>query len=213
MFLDGELDKMTRHHAIKDNVLIGITTRGHISVGAVQFLRKQHYDIFFASEGISATIARMIVCRHFLKGTWTHLFFLDDDIRPPEHVINTLLGHEKQVICANYLLFLDSHLHPAAYKRAKGGYESYLMGVTGVKEVDGIGLGACLIKRSVIEKAMAKDCFTLEYDENGYLSKGEDITFSECVRREGIPIWYDFDTMCHHVKEIDLCDLEMFLTS
>ncbi|KKK72141.1 hypothetical protein LCGC14_2906870 [marine sediment metagenome] len=204
---------MNRHHAIKDNILIGVTTRGHISVGTVQFLRKQHYDIFFASEGISATIARNIVCRHFLKGTWSHLFFIDDDIRPPEHVIDTLLGYEKQVICANYLLFLDGHLHPAAYKKAKDTYESYCMGEIGMKEVDAIGLGACLIEREVIEKAMAKDCFTFEYDEDGYLSKGEDITFSECVKKLGYPIHYDFNTMCRHVKQIDLCDIEMFLTS
>ena len=207
-----------------DKVLIGVTTRGHISVGSVQFLRKQRYDITFGSEGISATIARMIVCRKFLKGipsnhhaigndNYTHLFFLDDDIRPPSDVIETLLKHDKDVVCANYLLFLDNHLHPAAYKKASDTYESYLMGEVGVKEVDAIGLGACLIKRHVIWKAMQRDCFTLEYDKDGYLSKGEDITFSECVKRLGIPIHYDFSTMCHHVKEIDLLDMEQFITS
>ena len=206
---------MNKHHAIltSDDVLIGVTTRGHISVGTVQFLRKQPYDITFGSEGISATIARHIVCRKFLKGDWTHLFFLDDDIRPPVDVIQTLLKYEKDVICANYLLFLDQHLHPAAYKKAKDTYESYRMGETGVKEVDAIGLGACLIKRHVLEKTMREDCFTLEYDEDGHLAMGEDITFSECVKRFGIPIHYDFSTMCHHVKEIDLLDMEMFLTN
>ena len=197
-----------------DKVLIGVATRGHIHVGTVRFLLSQKHEVCFGAEGISATIARSIICRKFLKGDYTHLFFLDDDINPPKDVIDKLLKHDKDVICANYYLFLDGRLHCAAYtKKGDNVYEPYDLSTVGMKEVDGIGLGACLIKRAVIKETLKIYDFSLVLDEEGYLSKGEDITFSEAVKIQGFPIHYDFNTICQHHKEIGLQDMEQFITS
>lgn len=197
-----------------NKVLIGVCTRGQISVGTARFLIDQKHDIAFGSEAISATISRSIVAHKFLKGNYTHLYFLDDDIKPPIDCIERLLRHDKDIVEANYLLFLDGHLHPAAYRKVGDNeYASLQFGERGLKEVDAIGLGACLIKRRVIEECMKKDCFRLELEKDGRLAKGEDIIFSEVAKKLGFGIWYDFSIRCEHYKTVNLNDFETLLTS
>lgn len=212
---------------MNNKVLIGCCTRGSITAGTTRFLtrQKQEYDIIVDGDPIAATITRSIIARKFLKGKdsghsaiantdYTHLFFLDDDIKPPNDCIERLLKHDKDVVEADYLLFLDGHLHPAAYERAGDNkYISLKCGNIGLHEVHAIGLGACLIKRKVMEECIKNKCFELELEKDGRLAKGEDVIFSEVAKGLGFQLYYDFDTSCEHYKILNLRDIETLITS
>lgn len=178
--------------------LIGTPTRGKIEFGTMKFLREG--DVYFSANSISPEFARYDVCRYFLKGVWTHLFFLDDDVIPPVTAIDMLASHDEAIVTGLYALIREGEIISCAYK---GDGEWANLSSSGFFEIQHCGLGACLIKREVIEKAMQKECFDMKY-KDGILQKGEDVVFCETVRSLGYKIFCDANVKCDHIKKVSL---------
>lgn len=187
-------------------VLIGIPTRGQISLGTVNFLAKQKTQLFCASSNISVTDARRKIVYHFLNETnFDALFFLDDDVMPPDDVIQLLVNVKKPIVSANYPIYVDGVIKSCAcsvkWSATRNKWSYYAPDEVGVKEVDGCGLGCCLIERKVIKRVGVD--FYLHY-LNGSLDTGEDLDFCNRARKAGFPIYCNFNVSCEHVKPVGL---------
>lgn len=172
---------------------------------------KQDVCISNHSGKISVETARLKACYRFLDKPYDSLFFLDSDMFPPYDTIERLHKHNLDVVSANYPILLESGIKSAAFTdKVPHGYRE-----VGLKEVDSIGLGACLIKRHVIENVMKHSkakCFSLTHDDRGHIKDGEDVIFCNYLRELGIKIHVDFDIECDHFNTVSLRKMYGFNT-
>jgi hypothetical protein len=181
------------------SVFIGVPTRGKIQASVSLFLAKQPHYVYFSNANISVETARLSVCKKFLDSKHTHLFFLDDDVLPPSDAVELLLEANKDVISANYPIISGGVIMSSACS----GKDVLPFDGDGIIEITSCGLGACLIKREVIESIINKDCFNIEHDKLQIVT-GEDTTFCNKVREAGYSIYYDFEIVCDHLKFVSL---------
>jgi hypothetical protein len=146
----------------------------------------------------------------FLSTDYTHLWFIDQDILPPEDAPKLLLEAEKPVIggvfhCINTLptgqkvispcvgRFLDSET--IAIPRS-----GPLPGSHPVVSVEMLGPSCALFERSVFEN--------LEppwFEETVWgPAMSCDVLFMRRLKAKGVPVFAHFGVLCHHLKEIDL---------
>lgn len=104
--------------------------------------------------GALTDFARNDIANKFLSGTSDYLYFIDDDVVPPQGALETLL--EMKLPFANGVYFLRRPpCNPIAYDRNPDGSYSPIEFKRGeVKSVDSVGLGCALIHRGVFEKIM-----------------------------------------------------------
>lgn len=152
--------------------------------------------------------ARNFCVQEFLKTDHTHLFFIDSDVVPPHNALETLLEADKYVIAGMYpsmrydpmerrtMLIYNVFRHVE-----KDGVLSFqnVLG-EGIEEIDSSGAGCLLIKREVLI-AMRKDWFRFQYNDEGIVKYGEDISFCRKARKLGFPVYGDFNVICNHSKE------------
>lgn len=194
------------------NVLVAIPTRGWIYykiVNAIGELRSMGFIVILSQSSYGVEAARGRLCRYFLKfPDYTHLMFLDDDIIPPSDIIARLLGHNVDMVSANYPVMYDGMLRNSASLKVGTGkdvpYVNLHNDASGLTAVDGVGLGACLIKRKVIEECMKERCFAMDMDDEYEVSKGEDYKFCETAKKKGFNIYVDCDIKCEHYKNTPL---------
>ncbi len=184
-------------------ILIGIPTRGRVTVPLAQFLQKQKYDICYATSEISVSCARIEICRYFLNRDYTHLFMVDDDIWLEKDAIDKLLSHDKDVIIVGCLIN-QGKIALNAYKKD---FEQCLVGTSGLSEIDVGGLGACLVKKDVIRSLNLHTCFAIKHDKDLKLAFGEDYTFCKSVKELGYKIYCDFDIKSDHLKVCSLKEM------
>ena len=193
-------------------ILIAIPTRGTIFHGVASFLyhqKEKGHAIYKHTTAMSVEAARLGITRYFLDKDFTHLFFLDDDVVPPDYCIESLLDKKLPVITLNYPLIHNGHIHSSAYKEKDGHYFPYEFDEP--QEGDrtlilACGLGACLIERNVIHAALTQDrnCFQMEYNDEGDMILGDDIKFCKVLKDLGIPIYCDFNLKADHYKLVSL---------
>lgn len=172
---------------MESKVLIAIPTRGRIHNKTVSWLLKQSHPVLICQSVFGVVEARIKLVSQFLKGDYAHIFFLDDDIVPPQDAIERLLRSPGDIVSCDYNIVSDGT-------------------VISSKKVRGFGLGACLIKREVlyILSTPVNNLFKLEYDSDGNVITGEDIRFCETAERAGFRLIYDKDIRCEHYKEVKL---------
>lgn len=126
--------------------------------------------------------------QHFLKGDWTHLFFLDADILPPAWAVEKLLAHKAPIATGLYPLRDFSSIELPAVVEGLSGKTVY-----GPKyfesKVDAFGMGCMLIERSVLKKTKFRQGDALN-------STGEDYGF--CMDA-GVKVVLDHTVNCWHV--------------
>ena len=183
-------------------VLICIPTRGMLYYKVAAFVASQAemgFPSLYSSSSYGTEAARKKLTNTFLKFDYDYLFFLDDDVVPPNDVIGRLLKHDVDICTAEYPMLqegeLKSHCSLDGFHLSLGAYE-------GTMEIEKCGLGACLIKRKVVEAC--KDDFGFEFDDQGNVVKSEDYWFCEKARAKGYKIFADFDVVCKHFKPIPL---------
>ena len=181
------------------DVLIGIPTRGKVEHGVSTFISMSPYVHYFSPNTISVETARIDICNHFLLHQYDYLFFLDDDVVPPDGCIDKLVSYNKEIISANYPILRRDGIHSNCH--IMNDYMPYDM--DGLSEVDVCGLGACLIARDVIAKAIERGGFDMQYEVGG-LFKGEDVAFCDTVKALGYKIYCDFSLKCEHIKKVSL---------
>jgi len=182
-------------------ILIGVPTRGQISLGTVEFLSKQTRDIYYATSAISVVHARRKIVEHFMSRIYDALLFLDDDVAPPLDTIRYLRNHNKDFVSGNYPTYIGGSIKSCAYILKADSWERAQFDGVGCKKVDGVGLGCALIKREVFEKVGTE--FSLHY-EGGEIGIGEDLDFSNRVRNAGFNIYCDFNIVCDHYKNVSI---------
>jgi hypothetical protein len=141
---------------------------------------------------------------------FTHLLFLDYDVVPPMDCIEKLYAADKDVITANYPLYIQNRIHSSAFQLKDKQFCPLSYIERGLHQVDAIGLGCALIKREVLEKAVLQKCFDLRFGmKNGKFDMldSDDITFSKQVLRDGFTIWADMDQVCDHYKSVSLAGI------
>ena len=71
-------------------------------------------------------------------------------------------------------------------------------------QVAGVGTGAILIARRVLEHPDMRAPFMDRWDEDGIRTESEDYTFCQRARAAGFEIWAATDSLIGHIKEVDL---------
>lgn len=194
---------------MNNNILIGVPTRGRISVGTVRFLNAQKHDIYFATSEISVVAARLNILHHFLKGTWSHLFFIDDDIWVEKDAIQRLLQHDKDMVSIRCRLMRDGKMEENIYNEFE---ERYVSDDRILQKIAFTGLGACLISRLVIRRVIHMDMFELKY-KDGEVVRGEDFSFCDRVKSAGFDIYCDTSIKSDHYKTVSLNRVWELMTS
>lgn len=129
-----------------------------------------------------------------------YLLFLDDDTLPPKDIIVRLLSHKKDIVTALYFS-RQAPFQPQIYKKNKENDARYdtIQNYQGMIEVDGCGLGACLIKKTVFEK-LTKPYFSISLSpETGERLMGEDFKFCRDAQMAGFKIYADTSIICGHI--------------
>jgi hypothetical protein len=144
------------------------------------------------------TDARSAVVDEFLKGSATHLFWIDSDIHwhPSDFVRLLTLCTKVDVVGATYPLKME----PIRFMVRKMDDHTNEFGLV---KVHGLGLGFVCMRREVVEKVAAdkpmivsnggthpmKEVFRL--DRAGEHRLGEDMAFFEDIRAAGYTVWLD----------------------
>ncbi len=196
----------------KDKVFIGIPAfeaQVHTDLVGVIFMwaHKFKIDLLFCNGATPLHAARNVIVEAFLKTNCSHLFFIDDDVIPPEPTLGKLLEADKDIIMPATLMIKpigpDAMLPcPQSMKKVEGTEAYKPFYGEGVAEVDTIGGAAFLVKREVFESEPYKFHFT--YYDNGARKKGADVCFSEDMKKRGYKLYADFDLACRHVRQVDL---------
>jgi hypothetical protein len=166
----------------------------------VQFLFSDHRPIDYN---------RNFIVDEFLKTDCDGLIMMDSDMVPRENILE-IAREDYQVISAVVFIGSQGIPYPLIMKSdPSGGYrpmtdpDDKLIPIT---EVDGIGTGCVFIRRDVLEK-LPKPHFRFNYGISGEITLGEDYSFSQLCKRNGIKLWVDTGIIVGHLKELDLSDI------
>jgi hypothetical protein len=160
-----------------------------------------------------------IVTRHFLPSTANWLGMFDNDIGPPENVIEVVLTApaEADIIVLPYWVWC-SERHPmlcfGELQKGKGKPQMYVHGykTLGWHEGGAGGTGAIFIRRRVFRK-LEKPYFKFLHDADEEETVGEDIYFTSKARQAGCRIFTNLDYVCSHYRTIDLAEVNSGMNS
>lgn len=199
---------------LAEKIVIGIPTTGGCKNATEIWMLVQAqrgFRFIYGVGPLSVEDSRTQIVSKFL-GTQkdiTHLLFLDYDVVPPMNAIEEMYKMDKDMVAANYPIYMDTQIHSASFKLVpeKDRYTPFSYVDTGIHEVDAVGLGCTLIKREVLEKAVQHRCFEMTYgwDKGVFKMKcTEDIIFSKVVKYEKFQIFVNLDLRCDHYKTVSL---------
>ena len=193
----------------KSKVLIGIpcmsTIHTKTAFSLFNLKRPEGVEIELVME-INGEVAR---CRNLLaeraiKGGFTHLFFIDSDMKFNPDILEKMLAHDTDIVGVMYhqrRLPLCNNLMPLDVKEVKGQNKTVDFQVTDdVFEVNWVGTGIMLVKTDVFKKLEAP-LFTFKHDPAEYM--GEDVYFCRKAREAGYKIYVDADVAVRHVGEFE----------
>lgn len=127
-----------------------------------------------------------------LEADYTHMLFLDSDMRFPRNTLLHLLARDGYVVGANYTT-RRYPVRPVTFANDEDASQRVYTeeGAEGVQEVASVGLGCVLIDLDVF-RALPRPWFLTPFDEATRKYIGEDVYFSRRVRSTlGLPILID----------------------
>lgn len=180
----------------------------------------EHKVIQFANLGmLTGTYvprARQELAEAALKGGFSHIMWLDGDMRFPGDVALKLLEHDKEIVGINYSTRAVPPLFTALKRigdREKGipALKCVTMpNSTGLEEVDAVGFGALLMKTSILKRLhepMGRNghWFQTRWDDETQMNMGEDVWFCRLARRAGAKVYVDHDLskLCAHIGSLE----------
>jgi len=154
----------------------------------------------FHVDSVAVDISRNALVEKFLQSDCDYLLFLDSDIVFPPNIVDLLMKHDKDFVSALY--FTRKKIKPMHRILKNGEYVSPdEVKPNELIEADAIGLGCCLIKRSVIEKVSGqnknKPLFNMKL-KNRTEFIGEDLFFCDLVQKAGFKIFVDTGLLVGH---------------
>lgn len=193
---------------------------------AFGFQRERGWIFFFQTSIPVVDVARNVVASQALHSGAEYLFFWDSDVVPPYDIVPRLIAEGRPVISGLYWR-RHPNMFPEVFQvNPKTGIPEpmsaeeihRLRGAhAGVMECDAVGLGCCLIHRSVLEKlAKRSQKFTMINPDNpeetlevyefmkmiiqDRVTISEDIHFCSRVKHElGFKIFVDLSIECAHL--------------
>jgi len=132
------------------------------------------------------------------------LLFVDSDIVIPADALETMIRDDKDIVTAIYPKKHRDKIEYEIYvKNEKSRYiPATEIPIDDVSEVDGCGLGCCLIKTEIfktLEYPYFLNTSLLENDR----SLSEDLYFCRMVKRSGLKIFADKRIICGHLGTFD----------
>jgi len=180
-------------------VMVAMPTRGWPWVHSILYAQKlanQQGTGLAIGMGQPVALMRNRLVRVFLKSDCTHLFFIDDDVVPPDNALERLLAVNRPVATGLYPMTLMGRfvasiksLHDTDWPETWG-RETF--------PVRHCGLGCVLIRRDTFER-MGFPWFNWPEEEDG-TNMGEDVWFCNRARKAGLQIFCDGTVICGHVK-------------
>lgn len=140
------------------------------------------------------------------------LLMIDSDIVPPVDILK-MVEHDKPIVSAVCTIKKGDVPQPVIVKEAGNNYRQVniqeavdeIDDETGLLEVEGVGTGAILIRRDVLED-MKPPWFKFEYNEYGGLKLGEDFYFSRRCKQNDVDMFVDTTMITQHFKKTDLTE-------
>lgn len=155
--------------------------------------------------------SRNIIVKFFLDETNAeYLLFLDSDVIPTPDALKALIEADKDMIGGLYFSKESPYL-PVIYREENGNYVN-MVGYekNAIIEVDAIGCGFLLIKRSVFEKLKNRVDFLKQKNYHAFFSFkdgiGEDLFFSKIAKKAGFKIFCHTGVVCKHLVLGDITE-------
>jgi GT2 family glycosyltransferase len=153
--------------------------------------------------------ARNMAVAEMLSDKCSHLFFCDDDVYVPENTISELVAMDKDIAggCYPSVKQNPGELKVETYVVVTENRKWIKHWFKGTRQVDAVGTGCVLIKRSVFEK-MPFPWFRWgeHLIEGKYQQQSDDLDFCNRCRQKGIEVWANGDIRCGHVKPVDVAN-------
>lgn len=142
--------------------------------------------------------ARNLIVKRALDEEYTHILFMDADMKFPVGLLGKLLQQDKDIIGAFYVRKVSGFL-PCVFQSDDDGHYTYWTDI--VEKVDALGTGALLV-RTEIFKTIEFPWFEYEpyiNDDGDVKQVSEDVVFCRKAKEAGFDIWIDGHLTCGHV--------------
>jgi len=167
------------------------------------------------SWGIPITQNRNSIVKRFLDSDADFLLMFDDDVvplyNPAEAVFmdKDVLGLPTRRRSGQKLEWVVYAKHPVLENKYNAIDLDKVRGDADLLKVDGVGTGAILIKRKVLEtvKAPFQDVFD---EETGLRVLGQDLNFCQKVIKAGFEVFAAPKMICEHIKEHGLISMDSY---
>lgn len=173
----------------------------------------QGFGLFFLS-GTYIPVARQELAEEALAQGYTHILWLDSDMRFPSDILFRLLRHNKEIVGINYSSRKIPPRFTAIKQVGREGAEPQLCMTMpdsrGLEDVEALGFGALLMRTSVFQRlhdpaGERGHWFQTRWDEALGQNIGEDVYFCELARKVGAMIFVDHDLSkdCAHIGSVE----------
>jgi len=174
-------------------ILIAIPSTTHIWANVVTDLVQlvattcTRYQLGYVNvQGALLPLSRDNCIKYALEKGFTHILFIDSDMRFPPDALIRLLDHDKDIIGCNAAK--KDGTGPVIEKNIVGARMDAIAG--NVTEVEGIGMAFTLINMEVFDK-LSLPYFYIDYSEDGESTWGEDLSFCADIRTFGYEVYCD----------------------
>ena len=137
--------------------------------------------------------SREQVADQALRTDCSHMLWLDSDMVFPEWLLDRLLSHDVDVAAGNYCMRGALSPAPTAVIDIQPNGQcrrTFAAQGDALVEVEGVGFGAVLMKRAVLEK-MPLPRFPITWNALGGYHEGEDVSFCANARKAGYKLYID----------------------
>lgn len=143
-----------------------------------------------------------------LRSDFTHLLFIDDDVRADHDTITKLLACESDVAAGCYVILREESGIPLPVLSVKVNGEWERMFFSGMREVDAAGTGCMLIHRDVFADVGEPGRWfrwPTWLNDDGVLEQvSDDVDFCNRAKAAGKRIVAHGDVRCGHMRNVDL---------
>ncbi len=206
------------HIAIPSRNLVGYDLCGDLAMALFKMQQDPRYDVSLKIwPGFGVDVVRNKIVAGFLQSDAQFLLMIDDDMIPPDNLLD-MTAYDCDVVGALYYAWnlskgpfvpaywLDSD---GCYVRPKPGYIEN----TGLREVSHLGGGCIMLHRRVLETIPAP-WFSFEIDPTGQkIVIPEDFLICKKAISHGFKVFLDTDRVCGHIKRVDLRDVVVAITN
>lgn len=141
------------------------------------------------------------------------LIFNDDDIIPPMDGMERLINHNKDMVGGTCFVMkaTDGEYFPYPVALRYNEDKKFIVYYgKGLEEIDTTGGGFVAIKRKVFE-SFDEAPYKYKYYHDGTLELVADFNFFARAKEKGFELWYDFDLVCDHIKNVSLLGINDLL--